>query len=114
MEHDDAFRIKEPFDPKVVLNQIYSMASVDGKGYLSKRSEPCLVCNKQISEGFVVILDNGIADKMQVGYCCKEHPRQDITVNAITRTAQSLKRRVAATAILLNVANIDKIEVVEY
>lgn len=114
MENEDAFKIREPFTPKVVLTKVYGMVSIDvGTGLHSERSEPCLVCNEQISEGLDVVLDNGQDDKMQVGYCCSEHPKQAIAVNAFARAAELLRARTAAIQKLADVANAGKIEIVE-
>lgn len=114
MSHEACLRMGDPFTPKIRLTNIVGMISVDvGTGIDSKRLEPCLICDKQISEGFDVVLDNGMDDRMHVGYCCSDHPQKIIPINAIAKVAELLRARAAAAIELIDVANSGGIEVVE-
>lgn len=114
MRNEDAFRMGEPFAPKIRLIGVHGLFSVDPTtGHESGRSAPCLVCEKPISEGFSAILDNGRDDKMHVGYCCSDHPRPVIAISVAARAAELLRARAAATQKLVDIANAGGLEVVE-
>lgn len=114
MEIDKAFKIREPFTPKIGLIGVHGMFSINlQSGQQSSRSEPCLVCKKQISAGFGVVIDNGHNDKMLVGYCCREHDRQEIVLNAILESVKLLRARAAELQKIVDDSGIEAIEVSE-
>ena len=94
-EEASSIRFNQDFNPEILLISIFGLFGVNIKtGQVEPRAERCLVCEKHISEGYQVIIDNGIDDKMEIGCACKTHQPDDIANHAISKLSEILQTRV--------------------
>ena len=94
--------MRQPFKPRIALTRVHNLFQVDlATGTQSSRTEHCLLCDKSIHEqGFVVIIDNGYRDNIEVGYCCLGHNCTEVRKKAISQAQVLLQARAEAIASL--------------